>query len=378
VLSDLTDTNAVGAHEGATIRLLLVEDDPGDALLIRMALKKVTGSTFVVEHVDRLAAARERLAASSFDVVFLDLTLPDSFGLDTFAAARMAAPHLPFVIVSGLDDETVAIRAVHLGAQDYLVKGAPADVLVRSIRYAIERRRLLAQVEQASSAKSEFLTRLAHELRTPLNSVLGFAELLRMELPSGDHTRKLDHIVTAGRHLETLIREALDIARIEAGKVGLRPEALRAIDLVHEAVTMVGPLAQARQIRIDLHEGPSWDGWVYADRTRVLQILLNLLSNAIKYNDEAGLIDITVEKDLARARLSIRDTGPGIKPEDQARIFFPFERLGAERTRVEGSGIGLTVAQGLARLMGGELGVTSSGGRGSTFWLELGLSDPPR
>ena len=364
--------------ESSPIRLLLVEDDPGDALLLRLALEKVPGIRFEIEHLDRLAAARQRLAAGQLDVVFLDLSLPDSFGLETFLAARMAAPHLPFVIVSGLDDETVAIRAVHLGAQDYLVKGAAPEVLVRSIRYAIERRRLLAQVEQASTAKSEFLTRLAHELRTPLNSVLGFAELLRLEISEGEQRRKLDYIITAGHHLDTLMKEALDMARIEAGKVGLHPQSLRPMELTKEAVALVDPLARARKIEICLKEGATWDGWVYADRTRFLQILLNLLSNAIKYNDEAGQIEITAERELACLRILIRDTGPGLKPEDQARIFLPFERLGAEKSRVEGSGIGLTVAQGLARLMGGELGVSSSGKNGSTFWLELGLSDKPQ
>jgi signal transduction histidine kinase len=352
------------------IRLLLVEDDPGDALLLRLALEKVPGTPILIEHVARLAAARERLQSAQFDVVFLDLSLPDSLGMDTFRAARQAAPNLPIVIVSGHDDETVAIRAVNLGAQDYLVKGATSEVLVRSIRYAIERRRLLNQVEQASGSKSEFLTRLAHELRTPLHSVLGFAQLLQLESQSPEQADKIDCILTAGRHIEKLIREVLDTARVEAGKVDLHIESIQPLECVREAVALVSPLARSRNVTMTVLETQPCPNRVAADRTRLLQILLNLLSNAIKYGREGGNVELSCEH-LESLRLLVRDDGPGIKLEDQSKMFLPFERLQADRGKVEGSGVGLTVSQNLARLMGGDLGVISSGGNGSTFWVDL-------
>ncbi len=229
--------------------------------------------------------------------------------------------------------------------------------------------------ERANLAKSEFLSRMSHELRTPLNAILGFGQLLQMDTLSPEHRESVDQILKAGRHVLDLINEALDIARIEAGSLRLTLDPVRLSELVHESLTLVSPLAAYRSIHFDNMvgtDGPS----VLADRQRLKQVLLNLLSNAVKYSRKGDRVSLSLhEVSRRRVRLHITDTGPGIPPDKMARLFTPFERIGAERTAVEGTGLGLTLSKRLVEAMQGGLGVDSTPGQGSTFWVELNLAE---
>ncbi len=240
--------------------------------------------------------------------------------------------------------------------------------------------------ELANRAKSEFLSRMSHDLRTPLNSVLGFAQLLQRKVDAPDQRKSVDHILRAGRHLLNLINEVLDIARIESNRQHLSLEPVRVGAAIQESLNLIRPLATQRGCTIEPTPDPDGDPYVRADRQRLTQILLNLLSNAIKYNRPDGRVWISFhgpvpapgqEGASGRFRIGVHDTGPGIPADRLDRLFTPFERLGAEQSDVEGTGLGLALSHRLAEAMGGSLEVTSGEGEGSAFWLELELADRP-
>jgi signal transduction histidine kinase/CheY-like chemotaxis protein len=227
------------------------------------------------------------------------------------------------------------------------------------------------EAETASRAKSEFLSRMSHELRTPLNSILGFGQLLEMGELDREERESVSQILKGGDHLLGLINEVLDVARIEAGRLSLSVEAVAAGDAVAEVLELIAPIAAERHIELQ-HALPAEEVFVLADRQRLKQVLLNLLSNAVKYNRKRGsvLLRLMTSAD-GPARIEVTDTGCGLTPEQVQRLFVPFERLGADCSEVEGTGLGLTLSKGLVDAMGGRLGVDSTVGVGSTFWLEL-------
>jgi len=237
--------------------------------------------------------------------------------------------------------------------------------------------RATEEAERANAAKSEFLSRMSHELRTPLNVMLGFAQILEMRAALDERdSEAVEHILKAGQHLLELINEVLDLARIESGKMAISPEPVDVAELAGEALALIGPLAQERSVRVSA----SLEGCrrhVTADRQRLKQVLLNLLSNAVKYNREGGEVAVSCEPAPGRRlRLAVTDTGPGVPEVLIDRLFEPFERLGAEGGRVEGTGLGLALSRQLVELMGGEIGVESREGHGSVFWVELRVTHP--
>ncbi|MEA2220565.1 MAG: hypothetical protein QOJ35_3191 [Solirubrobacteraceae bacterium] len=241
-----------------------------------------------------------------------------------------------------------------------------------------EAERAQDEAERANAAKSEFLSRMSHELRTPLHAILGFGELLeRDELTAPQHER-LGQITTAGRHLLELINEVLDLSRIERGALGLSLEPVCVADVVDGTLAMIEPLAAARSVSVTTAMSGVGDVHVLADRQRLRQVLLNLLSNAVKYNREGGSIEVAgALAGPAGARIQVSDTGVGIAAEDLARAFDPFERLGAEAGEVEGTGLGLALTKRLVEAMGGEIGVESDVGDGTTVWFELAAVAAP-
>ena len=243
------------------------------------------------------------------------------------------------------------------------------------------------EAETANHAKSEFLSRMSHELRTPLNAILGFGQLLEISDLGQRPTESIGHILKAGRHLLGLIDEVLAISRIEAGRMDLSLEPVSLGDVVAECLSLVSRLAQDRGVHCE-NRLPSDDSarrmYVLADRQRLRQVLLNVLSNAVKYNREGGTITLTCIDLPAvnggasrRLRLEVADTGIGMTAEQIGRLFTPFERLGAERTAVEGTGLGLALSKGLVEAMDGRIGAGSVPGVGSTFWVEFPLARDP-
>ena len=237
----------------------------------------------------------------------------------------------------------------------------------------------MAAAEKANRAKTDFLSGMSHELRTPLNAILGFAQLMDsgMPAPTPSQKRSLDQILKAGWYLLELINEILDLALIESGKVMLSREPVSLVEVMLECRAMIEPQAQKRGIGMTF---PRFETlrFVNADRTRVKQVLINLLFNAIKYNKAAGAVVVEcVPIPPNSIRICVRDTGMGLSADQIAQLFQPFNRLGKEASVEEGTGIGLVVTKRLVELMGGVIGVESTVGVGSTFWIELGLTAAP-
>ncbi len=234
------------------------------------------------------------------------------------------------------------------------------------------------EAERANKAKSEFLSRMSHELRTPLNAILGFGQLIEKQSPTGTLRTRAGHITGAGRHLLNLINEILDISRIEAGAMQLSLEPVNLANVLDEALDIMRPMAAERAIEFTAPVRTDRPVYVLADLQRFKQVLLNLFSNAVKYSPKKGKVSISYRSSGEGAmRIVVSDMGSGIASEKLSRLFTPFDRLGAEQSAVEGTGLGLALSARIMHAMGGGIGASSAIGRGSTFWVDLPRAEPP-
>jgi PAS domain S-box-containing protein len=335
-------------------------------------------------------------------IALTDRRTPIGVALDTLKPALVGASDPPvskcglmdrhpefrtFLAVPVLNDGKLAgVYALAGSAQDYgsdavsrldpvgVSYGAmlAGEALRRSEALAMaEAARARDEAEKASLAKSEFLSNISHELRTPLNSILGFSQLLAddgaLDADQRDSASTIHH---SGKHLLALINDILDLTKVEAGRLELSVEAVDVGEIVEDCCHLIRALAAKRNIEVHLRVPQSLV--LLADRIRLKQILINYLSNAVKYNRADGRVDIEATRTMpGRIRIHVRDTGQGIAAERMAELYKPFNRLGAESSGVEGTGIGLALTRRLAEIMGGAVGVTSEVGRGSDFWIEL-------
>ena len=261
------------------------------------------------------------------------------------------------------------------------------ELEIRAVIVDISARKLAEQTlqtamlsaEKANLVKSEFLSRMSHELRTPLNSILGFAQLLESSdpPPTLSQNRSISQIIKAGWYLLDLINEILDLAAIDSGKVILSIETFSLTEVLNDAQNMLELQALKRGFHI-LAPHSEIPYFLKADPVRVKQVFVNLLSNAIKYNQSNGTVTVScIEKSNHRIRVCVEDTGQGLTVEKIAQLFQPFNRLGQEFSKEEGAGIGLVVSKRIVELMDGAMGVESTVGKGSVFWVEFNLTDAP-
>ena len=233
------------------------------------------------------------------------------------------------------------------------------------------------EAQEANKAKIDFLSKMSHELRTPMNSILGFGQLLQMGELTPVQEKGVQHILDSGKHLLNLINEVLDISRIESGRISISVEPIEVYEVINEIKESLQFSANQKNISLTSQLNNTIPIYIRADRQRLKQVLINLTNNAIKYNNEGGEVTISVdikpasEDGYTPIRISVTDTGWGIDEKDLERIFIPFERIGAEKSNVEGTGLGLAVVKQLVDLMGGKVGVKSEPRKGSTFWIEL-------
>ncbi|MGO9328658.1 MAG: PAS domain S-box protein [Steroidobacteraceae bacterium] len=263
------------------------------------------------------------------------------------------------------------LQGVIAAARDVTERNRLAQALEET-NVQLERAKIAA--DKANLAKSEFLSSMSHELRSPMNAILGFAQLMESASPPPAPSQKssIDQILQAGWYLLELINEILDLALIESGKLSLSLEPISLTDVLSDCQAMIEPQALRGDIHLSFPPAGAKHLCVRADRTRLKQVLVNLLSNAIKYNRTGGTVEVTSGiTNAGRTRISCRDTGGGLSPEQVAQLFQPFNRLGQEGGATEGTGIGLVVSKRLVELMGGEIGAESAVGIGSVFWIEL-------
>ena len=366
--------------ESSACRILLVEDSPSDAMLLRLALEERGTGWFALTHELRLGDALGRLASDRFDIVLLDLSLPDSGGLETFDKVHKAAPYMPIVVMTGLDSEELGATLVQHGAQDYLVKGqADGGALARCLRYAIERKKVQTALTEAreaalaaARAKGEFLAAMSHEIRTPMNAILGMADLL-LETPlSGEQEGYVRVLQRAGAGLLSLINGVLDLAKVEAGRLELDEVVFHPEDFFATTIEMLAFSAHKKGLDLVLHVQPDVPRAVVGDANRLRQVLVNLLGNAIKFTASGEVVlRVRVDQEALDATVlhfSVSDTGIGVDPAKRDAIFGSFTQADATITRrYGGTGLGLTLSQRLVELMGGRITVEGAPGGGSTF-----------
>ena len=302
---------------------------------------------------------------------------PSDFSAEQISIAQEVAAQLAIVLEQARLHERVTRQAEELErrVQERTVELSSANEQLQ--QEISDRRRAEEEADHANRAKSEFLSRMSHELRTPLNAILGFGQLLEMDSPSPKQEESVGQILKGGRHLLGLIDEVLDISRIEAGRLRISLEPVPVSATLREAIALVRPIAADRGIEVRA-EFSDDERHVLADRQRLQQVLLNLLSNAVKYNRADGAVIVScAETPGQQLSLRVTDSGPGIAPEKLERLFTPFDRLGAEATGVEGTGLGLTLSKHLVEVMGGTLQVESRVAIGSTFAVVLPMVTAP-
>ncbi len=350
---------ALGGIAWGLLPLLIFPDDAAQQTFLAFVVAGISGAVLVGLASDRVSVL-------------------------LFAYAAVAPPMLRFLMEGGALLTAVGTLMIpyliYLTAAAYRSERAFRNALAlreKADRDSIALRLARDEADRANQAKSEFLSNMSHELRTPMNAILGFSQLLEMDSKlQAEHQDFVQEILKAGNHLLDLINEILDLAKIESGRFELTLEPVELGSIAEECLSLVRPLAEKKSVQVGF--SGQGDVAVRADRTRLKQALVNLLSNAIKYNNEDGKVSLDAQAlGDGHLRVKVTDNGPGIPPERQSELFQPFNRLGAEHSGIEGTGIGLTITRRIVEMMGGSMAMESSLGKGSAFWIDLPLESPP-
>ena len=390
------------------LALLVIEDDEGDFALVRTYLRMAGLAGDKLIWTQTLAQGIAAAGHEVPDLILLDLSLPDSAGLATVKMMRQAVPEAPIVVLTGNDEQSLAVAALESGAQDYLTKGRfDADALGRAVRHARVRSQLemrllqhqqnleqmvsertaslaraLVAAEAASRAKTTFLANMSHEIRTPMNGIMGMTALLIRNTTDPKQLDRLAKITAASHQLMDILNNVLDMAKIETGKVVLEEDVFDPAAMLADVGSSFAGQAKEKNIFIRLEIDPALPSLVQGDPLRLKQVLVNLVGNALKFTERGGITLGMQQKsrDAAGAlvEFAVSDTGIGIAGADIERVFQAFEQADNSNTRVHGgAGLGLSISQSLVKLMGGQIGIESIPGQGSTFAFAVRLKVPP-
>jgi K+-sensing histidine kinase KdpD len=366
--------------ERSPIHVLLVEDNRIEARLLEVLLNESVVAEFQVVTADRLSTALNLLAQQHFDVILLDLSLPDTTGMDTFRKLQSAVPHLPVVVLTGLEDEQIAGAALYEGAQDYLTKQfSDGRLIERAIRYAIQRKQAeqerlhlireqaeqtkQLQIEQSARREAEkanelkmlFLAMISHELRTPLTSIKGFVTTLLaddVEWDAESQHRFLGIVEEETDKLTDLVDQLLDLARLHAGTLRINATARYLSDILHAAAAQLEMLSRDHSLMVDL---PLDLPPVMADLHRVAQVFTNLVGNAARYAPSHTSIHIGAQVLADQVQIDVRDEGPGIPPDQREVIFEAFRQVERKHAGQKGAGLGLAICKGIVESHGGRI-----------------------
>jgi signal transduction histidine kinase/CheY-like chemotaxis protein len=366
---------------------IIATDEKGIIQLFNVGAERTLGYT-AAEVVNRVSPSdlhdpQEVIARAQALSVELGTSIAPGFEALAFKASREIEDiyELTYICKDGSRFPAI-VSITALRADDGGIIGYLLIATDNSARKLVESKlnQAMAAAEMANRAKTDFLSSMSHELRTPLNAILGFAQIIDSGTPppTVNQKRNLEQILKAGWYLLELINEILDLALIESGKVTMSREPVSLVEVMVECQAMIEPQAQKRGIGMTFPRFAS-PHYINADRTRVKQVLINLLFNAIKYNKTGGTVTVDCEmKPPDLMRISVRDTGAGLGPDQVSQLFQPFNRLGKEGGAEEGTGIGLVVTKRLVELMGGAIGADSVVGQGSVFWIELSVTVAPQ
>jgi signal transduction histidine kinase len=351
--------------------LLIIEDNPGDARLLREMLKEDSACQAELIIAQTMSEAIECLSKHVVDIILLDLGLPDAEGTVAIRRTRAAAPGIPLVVLTGMDDEALAAQCLQEGAQDYLIKGQiETRGLLRALRYATERKRL-------ERLKDEFVSTVSHELRTPLTSIAGSLGLL-MGRVGGEMSKPAARLLKIAHsnceRLVRLVNDILDIEKLESGRVSFDMKKVDVGSLIQQAVDAIKGLAGGLGVSVRVEASGDAVAYVRADSDRLVQVMTNLLSNAVKFTVPQSEVVVVIEKQERAdfVRFSVRDHGSGIPADFRPLVFERFAQADASNARQKGgTGLGLSIVKQIVDRLGGEVGFADATGGGTIFYVEL-------
>lgn len=355
------------------INVLLVEDDPGFAFALKSLLNRKPLFTFDLTHLTTVAAAEQLLKNKSFDVIILDLTLPDSHGLDTLTRIRRACSTEAIVVLTGQDQEDLATQALHAGAQDYLIKGEILGrVLSRAIEHSIERARLMYERE-------DFVATLTHDLKNPLlSSTEAIERMMEQEIGqlNDQQTDLLGHIRTSNNTLLNFIGNLLEVYRFEKDVSTMQFERTNLVQIISNCMKEFAPIAIDKRIQMVqlLPPDETDETVILGDGESLARVFRNLLDNAFKFTPSGGKVQVSLAAQINKVTLVVSDNGPGISKSDQEHLFERFWRGCANSRHTPGTGLGLYLCQQIVSLHKGTITCICKEGKGTAFLVELPIN----